>query len=71
MGPSLFGYDVDVYINIPEEGLEFNRQTYQRLNWIREWSSDDIINDDSSLSCLLQMKQTGSFHYYFEHKGQK
>lgn len=71
LGASLFGYDVIVYTNIPTEGCQFDRKTYRRLEWIREWSSDDINNDDSSLSCLLQMNQAGSFHYYYEHKGQR
>lgn len=71
LGPSLFGYDINVYTNIPEEGRDFERKTYNRLEWIREWSSDDVANDDSSLSCLLQMNTSGSFHYYYEYKGQK
>lgn len=71
LGPSLFGYDISVFTNIPVEGCQFDRKTYRRLSWIREWSTDDISNDDSSLSCLLQMNKAGSFHYYFEHKGQK
>lgn len=71
MGPSLFGSDIDLYTNIPAEGSEFDRKTYRRLDWIREWSSDDMTNDDSSLSCLLQMNKAGSFHYYYEFKGQK
>jgi len=71
LGPSLFGSDVNVFTNIPAEGSEFNRKTYSRLEWIREWSGDDVTNDDSSLSCLLQMKKSGSFHYYYELKGQK
>jgi hypothetical protein len=71
VGPSLFGNDIDLYTNIPLEGCKFDRKTYCRLDWIREWSSDDITNDDSSLSCLLQMNEAGSFHYYYEFKGQK
>ncbi|XP_060864608.1 glycogen debranching enzyme isoform X2 [Metopolophium dirhodum] len=71
MGPSLFGRDVTIYTNIPAEGSAFDRKTYRCLDWIREWSSDDIIIDDSSLSCLIQMNKAGSFHYYYEHKGQK
>lgn len=71
LGPSLFGREVNIYTNIPVEGSEFDRKIYNRLEWVREWSSDDITNDDSSLSCLLQMNKAGSFHYYYEHKGQK
>lgn len=71
LGPTLFGYDINIYTNVPVEGYEFNRKTYRRLDWIREWSSNDLNNDDSSLSCLLQMSKAGSFHYYYEHKGQK
>jgi len=71
IGPSLFGRDVTIYTNIPAEGSAFDRKTYRCLDWIREWSSDDIIIDDSSLSCLIQMDKAGSFHYYYEHKGQK
>lgn len=71
LGPSLFGREINIYTNIPVEGLEFDRKIYNRLEWVREWSSDDITNDDSSLSCLLQMNKAGSFHYYYEHKGQK
>lgn len=71
LGPSLFGYDISIFTNIPAEGSEFDRKTYRRLDWVREWSSNEISNDDSSLSCLLQMNKAGSFYYYFEHKGQK
>lgn len=71
LGPSLFGREVNIYTNIPLEGSEFDRKIYNRLEWVREWSSDDVTNDDSSLSCLLQMNKAGSFHYYYEHKGQK
>lgn len=71
LGPSLFGSDVSIYTNIPAEGSDFNRNAYNRLEWIREWSSDDVTNDDSSLSCLLQMNKAGSFHYYYELQGKK
>lgn len=71
LGPSLFGKDITIYTNIPTEGSEFDRTTYRPLDWIREWSSDVLPIDDSSLSCLLQMNIAGSFHYYYEHKGQK
>ncbi|VVC27660.1 Hypothetical protein CINCED_3A023505 [Cinara cedri] len=71
LGPSLFGYDIVVYTNLPLEGYEFDRKIYRRLDWVREWSNDDITNDDSSLSCIIQMNKAGSFHYYYEHQGQK
>lgn len=72
MGPSLFGHDITIYTNIPVEGSEFDRKTYRHLDWIREWSSDDnVVIDDSSLSCIIQMNKAGSFHYYYKHKGQK
>lgn len=71
LGPSLFGHDIVIYTNIPAEGSAFDRKTYRRLDWIREWSSDDITIDDSSLSCLIQMNNAGSFHYFYEHNGKR
>ncbi|XP_050533845.1 glycogen debranching enzyme isoform X3 [Daktulosphaira vitifoliae] len=71
IGPSLFGKDVILYTNIPSEKKQFNRNIYRRLDWIREWAADEIINDDSSLSCVVLMNQAGSFHYYFEYEGIK
>ncbi|XP_050428887.1 glycogen debranching enzyme isoform X2 [Adelges cooleyi] len=71
IGPSLFGQDVVLYTDIPADGQLFKRGSYRRLEWIREWTTDEIINDDSSLSCLVLLNMAGSFHYYFECEGKR
>ena len=62
-GPTMFGKNVSVYTNHPEEATEvFMRNKYRRLPWRSDTHNK---GDDTALYVEINIVVAGSFHYYF------
>ncbi|XP_076018251.1 glycogen debranching enzyme [Genypterus blacodes] len=61
LGPSLQGRKVSVHTNYPDEGQQFERNTFRELTWNNPTGRED----DSDKSCFLDVKIAGSYQYYF------
>lgn len=51
LGPSLFGRNINIFINHPLTDKEFQRNEYYQIKWTNE-------------SAVVQLTNAGSFHYY-------
>ncbi|XP_066547874.1 glycogen debranching enzyme isoform X1 [Amia ocellicauda] len=61
LGPTLQGKAVKVHTNYPAPGEQFNRHTFQTLEWFNPTGRED----DSDKFCKLELQIAGSFQYYF------
>ncbi|XP_066154980.1 glycogen debranching enzyme isoform X1 [Euwallacea fornicatus] len=66
-GPTLLGRKIKLYCNYPIEVnnvlAEFDRNTYQLLNWYQDEGCKNA--DDTASYAEIIPKIAGSFHYYF------
>ncbi|CAG2066677.1 unnamed protein product, partial [Timema podura] len=67
LGPSLFGRRVVLYVNHPDEGQEFARNTYRQVPW--QYNSENSANDTTAAFAQVKLRVSGAFHYYFVYDG--
>lgn len=65
LGPSLQGRRVLVHTNYPLEGQPFRRHVFRAL----AWNYPSGREDDSDKYCSLELKNAGSYQYYFGYGG--
>ncbi|KAM9718545.1 glycogen debranching enzyme isoform 2-T2 [Menidia menidia] len=65
LGPSLQGRRVIVHTNYPLEGQKFRRNNFRVLAWNYPTGRED----DSDKFCCLELKNAGSYQYYFGYAG--
>ncbi|XP_076266629.1 glycogen debranching enzyme isoform X2 [Rhynchophorus ferrugineus] len=63
LGPSLLGRKIKLYCNYPQGSADFNRGTYQLLEWVQDEGCKNA--DDTALYTSIEANISGSFHYYF------
>lgn len=66
LGPSLLGHEVILYCNYPKDDLNFDRNKYQLLTWSQDTGCKN--SDDTSYATNIDVKLSGSFHYYFTYE---
>lgn len=66
LGPSLLGHKVILYCNYPKDDINFDRNKYQLLTWSQDTGCKN--SDDTSYISNINVKLSGSFHYYFTYE---
>ncbi|XP_060528992.1 glycogen debranching enzyme [Cylas formicarius] len=69
LGPSLLGRKIKLYLNYPKETNEFERGTYQLLEWCQDEGCKHA--DDTATFAQIVPKISGSFHYYFVYENEE